>query len=190
MAKWSVELRGRVTKDVVWVEVEAQTADEAKRIVMEMHSYEAVSVSLVEPKKPRFGDGAPGGFGAPNHVGGIRQCPDCGADHKWFSGFGNLRSRPDARRDFPAGEVIQDGKVLLRREIQEIKPPVRACKTCRYRGSFGACDATGWLQVSERSGQAGLNICGPEGKMWEPHPPSRWSRFKDWIVEWSKGRFP
>lgn len=52
MAKWSVELRGKITRDIRWVEVEADSLEDAKSKAQWSNDlYEVRAVSRIEPPK-------------------------------------------------------------------------------------------------------------------------------------------
>lgn len=52
MAKWSVELRGKITRDIRWIEVEADSLEAAKSKAQWSNDlYEVQAVSKVEPPK-------------------------------------------------------------------------------------------------------------------------------------------
>ena len=56
-----------------------------------------------------------------------------------------------------------------RAPIKNPNGPIRACGSCVHRpraGNYGMCRATQSLAESERRGMR--DMCGPEGKMWEP----------------------
>lgn len=61
------------------------------------------------------------------------------------------------------------------------RPRVKACSTCAHfrnpgtMAAKGACLAFGGtVATDERRNKYGL--CGPEGRAWEPRPPSIWQR--------------